>query len=157
MTLNTPSLGFLINDAARLMRRRFDRLANETGLTRAQFQLLAKVARSEGINQAGLADLLDMEPISVCRTIDRMEAAGLVARQPDPNDRRAHLIFMTEAARPALAKMQETASEIYSELLAGFSETERQSLFSLLTRLHANAATTTHQPSAPQRPVHKAV
>ena len=157
MTPSSPSLGFLLNDAARLMRRRFDRLANETGLTRAQFQLLAKVARSEGINQAGLADLLDMEPISVCRTIDRMEAAGLVTRKPDPNDRRAHLIYMTDAARPALAKMQETAAEIFDELLTGFSEAEQQSLLTLLTRLHANAAAATHQPSAPQRSVHKAV
>lgn len=142
MTILTPSLGFLLHDAARLLQRSFDRLAGDTGLTRAQFQLLAKVACSEGINQAKLADLLDMEPISVCRAIDRMEAGGWVVRKPDAKDRRAHLIYMTEAARPALELMQEVAFRLYAEMLADFDEHEKQQLMSLLTRLHGKMSET---------------
>lgn len=140
MTTRIPSLGFLLFDAARLMRKRFDRLSVGSGLTRAQFQLLMKVSKSEGINQAALADLLDMEPISVCRTIDRMEAGGLLTRRPDPKDRRAHLIFMTDAAQPALDKMQAIAADIYDEVMQDFTDADRSTLIALLTRLHANAA-----------------
>src|SRR3954463_13030008 len=94
------SLGFLISDTARLMRRRFDQKARHLGLTRAQWQVLAHLARNEGINQVGLAELLDVEPITLCRQIDRMEEGGWVVRRPDPGDRRARLLFMTEKARP---------------------------------------------------------
>ncbi len=153
MTRAHQSLGFLISDAARLMRRRFDRLTGETGLTRAQFQLLARVARSEGISQAGLADLLDMEPISVCRIIDRMEAGGWLTRKRDPNDRRAYQIYMTEAALPALDRMQAVADDVYADMLAGFSAKERESLMDLLARLHANAAIVVPQVEEAEGPV----
>lgn len=138
MKYTAPSLGFLLNDAARLLRRRFDRLTGETGLTRAQFQLLAKVSRFEGINQAGLADQLEMEPITVGRTIDRLVAAGFLERRADPKDRRAFRIYMTEAAEPALAVMHTTAAAIYEEALKGFDADESARLLSLLTRLHNN-------------------
>ncbi|HEX6012301.1 MAG TPA: MarR family transcriptional regulator, partial [Geminicoccaceae bacterium] len=94
-----PTLGFLLSDAARLFRRRFDQKARPFGLTRAQWQVLARLARHEGINQAGLADLLDLEPITLCRQIDRMEEGGWVTRRPDPGDRRARLLFLTDKAR----------------------------------------------------------
>lgn len=142
MKNTAPSLGFLLNDAARLLRRRFDRLTGETALTRAQFQLLAKVSRFEGINQAGLADLLEMEPITVGRTIDRLAAAGFLERRADPKDRRAFRIYMTEAAEPALAVMHTTAAAIYEEALKGFDADESARLLSLLARLHNNLLNT---------------
>jgi MarR family transcriptional regulator, transcriptional regulator for hemolysin len=138
MTNSSPTLGFMLHDTARLMRRRFDRLTSETGLTRAQFQLLAKVSRFEGINQAGLAELLEMEPITVGRTIDRLVAAGFVERRADPKDRRAFRIFMTDAAKPALDMMQTVAVGIYAEALEGFDEQESSLLMSLLARVHGN-------------------
>jgi DNA-binding MarR family transcriptional regulator len=91
----SDSLGFLISDVSRLMRRRFDERARLIGVTRAQWRTLTTLSRHEGINQGGMADLLEVEPITLCRMIDRLEEANLVERRRDPGDRRAWLIFLT--------------------------------------------------------------
>jgi MarR family transcriptional regulator for hemolysin len=135
-----PSLGFLLSDAARLLRRRFDQKARHLGLTRAQWQVLAHLARNEGINQVGLADLLDVEPITLCRQIDRMEEGGWVARRPDPGDRRARLLFMTEKARPVIVEMRALAEEIYAEALDGLPGEARAQLIATLQHVRANLA-----------------
>ena len=132
------SLGFLIIDTARLMRRRFDQRARHLGLTRAQWQVLAHLQRNEGINQIGLADLLEVEPITLCRTIDRMEEGGWVERRSDPKDRRARLLFLTERARPFIADMRAIAEEIYSEALAGLPADTRNTLTEILTAMRTN-------------------
>lgn len=137
---SSPSLGFLLSDSARLMRRRFDQLARHLGMTRAQWQVLFHLARREGINQARLAELLDLEPITLCRQVDRMEEAGWVERRPDPNDRRARRLFMTEKARPMIAAMRGIADELYAEALAGMSADEVAELSRLLERVRANLA-----------------
>src|ERR1700722_9689780 len=93
------SFGFLLHDIARLMRKRFDQRARSLGLTRAQWQVLAHLARHEGINQAGLAEILEIEAITVGRLVDRMEEAGWVERRAHPSDRRARLLYMTAKAR----------------------------------------------------------
>jgi MarR family transcriptional regulator, transcriptional regulator for hemolysin len=143
------SLGFLINDTARLMRRRFDQRARHLGLTRAQWQVIAHLNRNEGINQAGLADLLDLEPITLCRTIDRMEEGGWVERRPDPKDRRARLLFLTERARPLLAEARGLAEEVYDEALAGLPAGTRAKLSEILTAMRANLAA---RPTAAEQP-----
>ena len=132
------SIGFLISDTARLMRRRFDQRARHLGLTRAQWQVLAHLQRNEGINQIGLADLLDIEAITLCRTIDRMEEGGWVERRADPNDRRARLLFLTERARPFIADMRVIAEEIYAEALSGLPADTRQTLTEILTAMRTN-------------------
>jgi len=121
-----------------LMRRRFDQRARHLGLTRAQWQVLAHLQRNEGINQIGLADLLDIEAITLCRTIDRMEEGGWVERRADPNDRRARLLFLTERARPFIADMRSIAEEIYAEALAGLPADTRQTLTEILTAMRTN-------------------
>ncbi|SON57102.1 Salmolysin [Hartmannibacter diazotrophicus] len=136
--IHEPTLGYLLHDTTRLMRRRFDRIAGTSGLTRAQWQVLAVLWRDEGINQTAIADRLDLEPISVCRLVDRMETAGWVERRQDPTDRRARLVFMTEAARPAFTEMKALGSGIFDEMMAGFTEEERDQLMTLLKRCHAN-------------------
>src|SRR3977135_4525686 len=93
MELNAPTLGFLLHEVARLLRRRFEQNARNSGLTRSQWQVLAYLAGNEGINQSGLADLLDIEPITLCRIVDKLQTPGLVARQPDPSDRRGGLVY----------------------------------------------------------------
>ena len=138
MQNSEQSIGFLISDTARLMRRRFDQRARHLGLTRAQWQVLAHLQRNEGINQIGLADLLDIEAITLCRTIDRMEEGGWVERRPDPNDRRARLLFLTERARPFIADMRAIAEEIYAEALAGLPADTRQTLTEILTAMRTN-------------------
>jgi DNA-binding MarR family transcriptional regulator len=135
-----PTLGFLLSDAARLMRRRFDQKARHLGLTRAQWQVLAHLARNEGINQVGLAELLDVEPITLCRIADRMEEGGWLERRPDPGDRRARRLFMTAKARPMVAAMRALAEEIYEEALAGLPPARRSDLLATLDQVRANLA-----------------
>jgi MarR family transcriptional regulator, transcriptional regulator for hemolysin len=81
---NAPTLGFLLHEVARLLRRRFEQNARGSGLTRSQWQVLAYLANHEGINQSGLAYLLEIEPITLCRIVDRLQTRGLIERHPDP-------------------------------------------------------------------------
>jgi DNA-binding MarR family transcriptional regulator len=132
------TFGFLLSDAARLLRRRFDQKARRLGLTRAQWQLLARLARNEGTNQAALADLMEVEPITLCRLLDRMEEGGWVERRPDPADRRARRLYMTDKARPVLEEMRALADGIYDEALSGLSAEAREALLSALRLVRTN-------------------
>lgn len=140
MTDPSSSLGFLLSDAARLLRLRFDQKARHLGLTRAQWRALAQLARDEGASQARLAELLDLEPITVCRLVDRMEEGGWLERRPDPADRRKHLLFLTPRARPMIAEMRALAEEVYAEALAGLPPEARAQLLALLEQVRANLA-----------------
>lgn len=131
------SFGFLVNDVARLFGRRFSHNGRRLGLTRAQCRTLARIARHEGINQAGLADLLEVRPMTLVRQIDRMQEAGWIERRPDPADRRARKLFLTDKARPILGRIRTVANETRDEALAGLSPSEQAELTGLLTRVHA--------------------
>src|SRR5258708_35088268 len=85
---NAPTLGFLLHEVARLLKRRFEQNARGSGLTRSQWQVLAYLSQNEGIHQSGLAELLEIEPITLGRIVDKLQAQGLVARHPHPSDRR---------------------------------------------------------------------
>ena len=91
-----PTLGFLVHDVARLLRKRLEQQARAAGigLSRAQWQVLANIARCEGINQVGLAGILDIEPITLVRLLDRLEGMGFVERRLDPKDRRQRNLFL---------------------------------------------------------------
>lgn len=139
MTSHLPdSLGVLLNESTRLLNRRFDQRAREFGLTRAQWQLLKQLFRSEGINQAGLAERMDIEPISLCRLADRMEEAGWIERRPDPDDRRARRLFMTEKSLAVLGTMRALAEGIYAEALEGLTPDEAQRLIAMLAHVRTN-------------------
>src|SRR5258707_15845407 len=103
MTIPVPEkpLGFVLHDVARFLRKRFELRGRDAqlGLTRAQWSVLAHLARQEGINQAALAQILEIEPITLVRLLDRLQAAGLVERRPDATDRRARVLYLTPAAR----------------------------------------------------------
>ncbi|NKB57116.1 MAG: MarR family transcriptional regulator [Alphaproteobacteria bacterium] len=131
-------LGFLVNDVSRLMRTRFDSRARDLELTRPQWRVLVFLSTSEGINQSGLADLIEVERMSMARMIDRLEAADLVERRPDANDRRVHLLYLTEKARPLLDEITALANELHDEALDGLSEADRETLRSLLTVIKNN-------------------
>ena len=135
---NEPSLGFLLYDAARLMRRDFDRRAKVLGLTRAQWSVLAHLRRNEGSNQASIADHLDVEPITLVRLLDRLEEAGWIERRVDAKDRRARLIYLTEKTHPILAKMQELGGETRDLMMAGIPEPEQARMYEHLLRMRAN-------------------
>jgi DNA-binding MarR family transcriptional regulator len=138
MKTGRDTIGFLMNDTARLMRKDFERRARSIGLTRAQWQTLFHLARNEGCNQATLADLMEVEPITLTRTVDRLEACGLVERRADPTDRRARLLFLGERAHPLLEELRMLGAETREIALAGISEDERTLLMTLLTKMRAN-------------------
>ncbi|MGC2203748.1 MAG: MarR family transcriptional regulator [Stellaceae bacterium] len=133
------SFGFLVHDVARLFGRRFNQRALLfLRLTRGQCRVLGYLARNEGINQAGLADLLEIKPMTLVRQLDRMEEDGWIERKPQPGDRRARRLVLTDKARPILARILALSNEVRTEAFAGLSREEGRRLIELLGRVHAN-------------------
>lgn len=132
------SFGFLLHDIARLMRKRFDQRARVLGLSRSQWQVLAHLSRHEGINQSGLAEILEIENITLARLIDRMEEAGWVERRVDPGDRRARLLYTTAKVAPMMERMHALAEETREEALAGLPTAEREAMMDQLAHVRAN-------------------
>jgi MarR family transcriptional regulator for hemolysin len=133
MTDQHPTLGYLLHEVARLLRKRFEQRARNSGLTRSQWQVIAYLSKNEGIHQAGLAELLEIEPITLVRLLDKLEERGLIERRQHPTDRRTWLLFLKEAARPLLLDMQPLAEATRAEALSGVSEEDRDRLFQTLT------------------------
>lgn len=134
----SDSLGFLISDVSRLMRRRFDERARQVGATRAQWRTLTTLSRNEGINQGALADLLEVEPITLCRMIDRLEESDLVERRRDPSDRRAWQLFLTDKSKPILDELRDLADDLFDQMLLGMDEPARAALVDALDLIRAN-------------------
>jgi len=130
--------GFLLRDNSRLMRIAFTERVS--GLTQAQWGALARLSRHQGLNQVGLADLLEVQPITVARLIDKLAALGLVERRPDPRDRRAQQLFLTDKAQPLLDQMWDAGDEILDAAYSGFSERERHDFIEMMIRMRANLA-----------------
>jgi len=131
-------LGFLIHDAQRLLRKRFELRGAEYGLSAAQWRLLVRVVKDEGVPQARLAEILEIEPISVSRLLDRMEAGGWISRQQDASDRRVRMIFPTDKSRKVFAAIKSVAGEVYEEALSGLSVDGRRALIHGLSRIVEN-------------------
>jgi MarR family transcriptional regulator for hemolysin len=130
------SFGYLVHDVARLFGRRFDQRAlRYVGLNRSQCRILGCLARDEGINQARLAELLEVKPMTLARQIDRMVEQGWVERRSDPGDRRAHRLVLTERARPLLARILALSAELRREAFADLTEEEGRHLVELLRRV----------------------
>jgi len=119
----TPSLNrefaFILNDVARLLRTYADYKAAQFGITRAQWAVLVRVDRFEGLNQSELAEGLDLQPITLTRLLDKLSDSGLIERRPDPADRRAKRLFLTAAARPLLERLSDLGEETMANTLAG--------------------------------------
>jgi len=133
-----PTIGFLLNDAARLLRKRFEQNGKDLGLTRAQWQVLAVLQRSEGIQQSGLAELLEIEPITLARILDRLETAKLVKRRPHPTDRRIKQLYLLPDALPLIAQLREIGEMTRAEALMGVDEADRERLAAILTVMRSN-------------------
>lgn len=134
------SIGALITDLSRLVRRTFNRYLRDSELTQSQWQAIAYLRRWEGINQAALAELMEIQPITLARLIDRMAAAGWVERRPDPRDRRAVQLFLTEKAQPILVNMRAAGTLFQEQALAGIDAQERQQLIATLGKIKTNLA-----------------
>ncbi len=132
------SVGFLIHEVARLMRHNFHRRVSALGLTQAQWRALVHLRLNEGINQASLAELIEVRPITLARLIDRLEAAGWVERRRDAADRRVSRLYLTEAAQPLLVEMEAAAGLTRQDALAGLSAPQRAQVVDLLCTLKQN-------------------
>ena len=149
-----PVFGFLVHDISRMLRKRFDRRARDLGLTKSQWIVLAHLARHEGIHQGGLAEILELEPATLGRHLDRLEHTGWIERRPDPSDRRAWRLHLTAKAAPVLEKMGGLVEITTQEALAGLGPEERERLQSNLLTIRANLADRQEerQPAEPERP-----
>ncbi len=134
------SVGFLLHDVSRLMRAWFDERAQALGLTRAQWRVLVHLGPRQGINQTSLAEILELDNVTLSRHIDRLERAGWLARKPDPADRRAWRLYLSEASRPTLKKMEALAAETQAAALAGLSPDQRTLFVETLVKIKANIA-----------------
>ncbi|UVO52663.1 MarR family winged helix-turn-helix transcriptional regulator [Sphingomonas sp. SUN039] len=130
--------GSRLADVARLMRRSFDARARGIGVTRPQWQVLSALRRHEGVNQGKLADLLDVEPITVCRMVDRLQEADLVERRTDPADRRSWRLYLTAKAHDLLGHLRPLAEEMIEEAFDGVDQNDRVRLMATLDRIHQN-------------------
>lgn len=132
------SLGFLVRDVSRLYARHFERHARELELTLPQCKVLATLERNEGISQARLAELTETDPMTLVRTLDRMQQDQWIERRPDPADRRAHRLYLRPEARPVLTRMWRIADQARLEALEALSPAEADKLIGLLARVHEN-------------------
>ena len=130
---------FEIVETARLIRREANKRAAVLGATKAQWRVLAWLKRKgDGARQIDLAEGLDVEPITLCRMIDRLEEAGLVERRRDESDRRAWRIHLTGAAAPVLTKLEEMGVAFNADMLAGISEADRETVLRVLGQMRHN-------------------
>ncbi len=132
------SLGSLLADTSRLMRRSFDARARSIGVTRSQWQVLVTLRRHEGINQGGLAEQLDVEPITVCRMVDRLQEAGLVERRADAADRRSWRLYLTQRAHGILELLRPLADALMDDATDGMTADEHETLMRLLGQVRGN-------------------
>jgi DNA-binding MarR family transcriptional regulator len=140
------NLGSMVADVSRLIRRSFDERARGIGVTRPQWRVLSVLLRNEGINQGGLADRLEVEPITLCRMVDRLQDADLVERHPDPADRRAWRLYLTEKAHTLLEQMRPLAEGMFVDALDGLTVQEQAQMMSSLDRVRQNLSRKSQEP-----------
>ncbi|MCE5234215.1 MAG: MarR family transcriptional regulator [Mizugakiibacter sp.] len=132
------SFGYLINDVTRLFRKHFDRRATRFGLTRAQWRAVKRLHVCEGITQAELAEILEMEPIAIGRVIDRLQAGGFVERRADPADRRLWRLHLTARARAVAADMEEISRGLRTDATRDIPGADVEKCVEVLERMKEN-------------------
>jgi MarR family transcriptional regulator for hemolysin len=125
-------------DSARLLKTYADQQARQFGISHAQWAVLARLDRTEGLKQSELAELLDLQPISLTRLLDRLAANGLIERKPDPTDRRANRLYLTPAARPLLNRLLELGGGIMEDVLDGLDQKRAEHLLRDLEAVKTN-------------------
>jgi MarR family transcriptional regulator for hemolysin len=140
LTAASPSreFAFALHDVARMLRTYSDHRAREVHMTRAQWAVLSKLRRSEGLKQRELADMLDLAPITLARLIDKLTASGLVERREDPTDRRANRLYLTAEAAPALKRLDALSDDVLGRALHGLDEPAIAKLRAGLEQIRSN-------------------
>ena len=134
----SSSIGIVMQEVTRLMRREFVRRAAAEGLTQAQWLALAYISRNEGTNQVALAEILDIRPITLARLVDKLEENGLVERRKDPMDRRAFRLYLTPAAQPVIEKIWQYSGQTRELAMAGLDASARAVLLQTLLTMKQN-------------------
>jgi DNA-binding MarR family transcriptional regulator len=132
------SIGFLISDVSRLLRRVYDRRVEPLGLTRSQWRVLVHVYRREGVSQTALAQVLEIEKPTLGRLVDRLEEKGWVERRVDDRDQRARRLVVTDKARPLIDEMEELAEAVHADALDGVGDGETDQLHRTLLTVKSN-------------------
>ncbi len=132
------SLGFLISDVSRLLRRVYDRRVEPLGLTRAQWRVLVHVHRRAGVSQTALAQILEIEKPTLGRLVDRLERKGWVERRVDDRDQRARRLVITDRVRPLIDQMEELAEAVHADALDGIRDDDTDRLHHTLLIVKAN-------------------
>jgi MarR family transcriptional regulator, transcriptional regulator for hemolysin len=141
--------GFILNDVARLMRTYADHKAAQFGITRAQWAVLVRLDRSEGLNQSELAEVLDLQPITLTRLLDKLSDSGLIERRPDPDfDRRAKRLFLTSAARPLLEQLASLGEDTMASALEGVTPEDVERMLSRFEVVRENLRRLIHNRNA---------
>jgi DNA-binding MarR family transcriptional regulator len=128
----------LLHDVARLLRTRFDQRARSKGMTRAQWVILARVSANPGLSQNELASILEVEPITVGRLIDRLESRRMVERRPDPTDRRIWRLHLLSGAEPVLEEISKARDVLGDQLLCGVDPALRTKMVDALLKMKNN-------------------
>jgi len=131
-------LALTLVDTARLLRTYADFKAGQFGITRAQWAVLARIDRCEGLKQSELADILDLQPITLTRLLDRLCDNGLIERRADPADRRAKRLYLKPAARPLLEQLNELGDELMTTALVGLTQDDVEDLVARLGTVKEN-------------------
>jgi DNA-binding MarR family transcriptional regulator len=131
-------IGYLLADNSRLARWAFDQQVREIGVTGPQARLLLTLNRQPGENQGFYAERLEVEPITLCRMVDRLEEASMVERRPDPADRRAWQLHLTDKSRKVVEKLQQRVDSLVEDMLAGLTSAERSEFARLLNVVGSN-------------------
>jgi MarR family transcriptional regulator for hemolysin len=131
-------IAFLINDVGRLIRTYADQEVRRFGMTRAQWAVLSRISRTEGLKQTELAEMLDLQPITLTRLIDRLCDSGLIERRADPNDRRAKRLFLTPAAKPLMDRLDALGEELMGTVLDGIEPAENDLMLRHLNAVREN-------------------
>lgn len=129
---------YLITDSARLMRRAFDGRVRALGVTGPQARLLLLLARAEGENQGFFAERLEVEPITLCRMVDRMAESGLIERRRDPADRRAWQLHLTSHSRGMVSDLRSCANALVEEAFAGVPAGDRSRFVGVIQAVQSN-------------------
>jgi MarR family transcriptional regulator for hemolysin len=136
----TPAreFGFALHDVARLLRTYSDQRARELNMTRAQWAVLVRLQRFEGVKQSELAEMLDLQPITLARLIDKLCGLGLVERRDDAKDRRANRLFLTQKATPTLERLGALGEELMGHALAGIDAAALAQMTERMNRIKSN-------------------
>jgi MarR family transcriptional regulator, transcriptional regulator for hemolysin len=139
---------FTVNDVARMLRTYADHKARQFGITRAQWVVLARLDRFEGLKQSELAEMLDLQPITVTRLLDRLCGSGLIERRSDPSDRRAKRLFLTPAAHPLLERLGDLGEEMMANALVGVDRATVEQMVAQLAIVKENLRQAIQQKTA---------